>query len=311
MKPREQYGMTLVELLVAMTIASFSGAMILHMVIEFESRILVEMRRNDLHDRTERLIRFIAKDLRTGAFLLGSKPVVPGATGLALVHDSLPGDPLELLPFSLIPLDVADGDDRLTLIRSESFSPPLRLLHAAELGETTLTLNRPPNRPPGSTREILPAPEAINHLVVANQRACYPALDAEQTLHLEHPLTEGAPSGTEVLGVRAYTYALDPVSGSRRLRRDDFTSRQILDDAVDGLQFEYLLADGRLVSQPGNPDEIRGVKIHLLVRSLRQDRRYLNNTVYTLGNRTYGPFRDNYRRRLATQLVEVKNHDLP
>ena len=98
--------------------------------------------------------------------------------------------------------------------------------------------------------------------------------------------------------------------GSKRLRRDDFTSREILDDAVDGLQFEYLLGDGSLVNLPASPREVRGVKVSLLVRDLRSDRSYVNATVYTLGNRSYGPFRDHYRRSLVSQLVEVRNHGL-
>ena len=57
-------GVTLVELLIAMVIASLVGGMILQMVISFQSRILTEISRNDLQDRAERLIRFLANDIR-------------------------------------------------------------------------------------------------------------------------------------------------------------------------------------------------------------------------------------------------------
>ncbi|MBW2689801.1 MAG: PilW family protein [Deltaproteobacteria bacterium] len=303
-------GMTLVELLVAMAIAGLVGSMILQLVISFQSRVLTEISRNDLQDRAERLIRFLASDIRDAAFLLGPVPQVAGGTPLSLVHDSLSGDPLEALPFSILADDYTDEDDRLTIVKAVSFAPPLRLAQPGVSGETGLVLTRRPNRSPGSSRELQPAPEAINHLVLANHRVCYAVHLADLSLQLNQPLMEDVPVGTELLGVRVYNYQLDPFAGSKRLRRDDFTSRNILDDAVDGLQFEYLLNDGSLVNRPTRPQDVRGVRISLLVRDLRADRNYTNETVYTLGNRTYGPFRDHHRRSLVSQLVEVKNHAL-
>lgn len=310
MKSDRSAGMTLVELLVAMAIASITGTMVLQMVISFQSRILAEISRNDLQDRAERLIRFLASDIGDSAFLLGAKPQLVDGSSLQLVHDSLPGDPVDTLPYAIIPEDVTNGNDRLTIVKAESFSPKLRLLDTALSGENALVLNRTPNSSPGSTREIRPAPEAISHLLVANHRDLYAVQQVDQTLYLFQPLAENVPAETEVLGVRAYTFSLDPFAGSCRLRRDDFTSRNILDDNVDGLQFEFLLADGSLASQPLRPQEIRAVKISLLVRALYQDRNYTNTSIYTLGNRTYGPFRDHFRRYLVSRLVEVKNHGL-
>lgn len=303
-------GVTLVELLIAMTIASLLGGMILQMVISYQSRILAEVSRNDLQDRAERLARFLASDIRDAAFLLGPVPLVAGGTGLALVHDSLAGDPLETLPSALVVEDITGADDRLTIVKAVSFAPPLRLDQPGLSGDDEVLLNRRPNRSPGSTRELLPAPEAINHLVLANQRVCYAVYQADQAVRLLQPLIADVPAETEVLGVRACTYLLDPFADSNRLRRDDFTSRDILDDAVDGLQFQYLLAGGALVDRPADPRQIRGVRIHLLVRDLRADRNYLDETLYVLGNRAYGPFRDHYRRHQVAHTVEVKNHGL-
>ncbi len=303
-------GVTLVELLVAMLIASLVGGMILQLVVSFQSRILTEISRNDLQDRAGRLIRFLASDIRDAAFLQGPKPQTAGGSPLSLVHDSLAGDPLESMSFSLLPDDITAGDDRLTIVKAISFAPPLRLVQPGLSGDFWLTLNRRPNRSPGSTRELQPTPEAINHLVFASHPLCYTVQLADLTVQLNQPLLENVPIGTEVLGVRAYAYLLDPFSGSKRLRRDDFTSRAILDNAVDGLQFEYLLADGALVNQPASPQDIRGVRISLLVRDLRADQSYISETIYTLANRVYGPFRDHYRRTLVSQLVEVKNNGL-
>jgi len=302
-------GITLVELLVAMTIASLVGAMILQMVFGFQSRVMAEIGRNDLQDRAERLIRFLANDIREAAFLVGPVPRQANGDPLTLVHDSLAGNPLETLPSAIIAGDLAD-DDVLTIVKAVSFSPRLLLQQSALAGDDTLLLNRRPNRSPGSSRELLPAPEAINQLVLDNHDSCYPVLTVDSGLQLDLPLQEGVPAGTEVLGVRALNYSLDPFAGSHRLRRDDFTSRDILDDAIDGMQFEYLLDDGTLAHAPADIRRVRGIRINLLVKGLRPDQSFFNDNSYTLGNRTYGPYRDHFRRQLVTRLVEVKNHAL-
>jgi len=303
-------GITLIELLVAIVIASLVGSMIMHMVIRFQSCILAEISRNDLQDRADRLIRFLANDIREAAFQIGSIPLGADGLPISLVHDSLAGDPSESMTFSILPCDHSDDDDSLTFVKAESFAPPLYLIQPAIAGDDWLVLNRRPNHSPGSTRELLPTPEAINQLVLANHRISYDVQHAEQSLQLGHPLAENAPADTEVLGVRACSYQLEPFSGSKRLRRDDFTTRDILDDAVDGLQFEYLLSNGSLVSLPSNPSEVRGVKISLLVRDQRSDRQYINRTVFSMGNTTYGPYLDHFRRIQVSKLVEVKNHGL-
>lgn len=304
-----QRGLTLVELLVAMAIATLTGAMILKLVLGYQGRILAEVARNDLQDRAERLLRFVADDVREAAFLLGAQPKVVDQP-LRLVHDSLSGDPQETFNFALLPEDTADGDDALTLVKAVSFAPPLLLAQPAAAGNDAIALNRRPNVSPGSSRELIPAPEAISHLVLENQRGCYAVQAADQTLYLEQPLTEDAPAGCEVLGVRAVRYHLDPWLDSNRLRRDDFTSRDILDDGVDGLQFRYLLRDGTFSDQPADPATIRAVQIALLVRDHRADANAPTGQSYLLGNRSYGPFGDRFRRVAVTQTVEVKNHGL-
>lgn len=305
---RDCRGVTLIELLTVMVIAGLAGTMILPVCLAFQSRGLVEIGRNDLHDRAERLLRFLGNDLREAAFLTGAQPQHVDGSPLTLIHDSRPGDPLELLPTAIMADSGGATDhDALTLVKAVSFSPPISLWFAADAQATELTLNRSPNQSPGSSREIRPAPEAISHLLLANQPVCYPVCTTGQTLHLEHPLRDPAAAGTEVLGARAYRYALEAHGGTGRLQRDDFTHREILDNAVDGLQFEYLLESGEMVDQP-EPRQIRGIRISLLVRSLHEHRGALNRDSYRLADRSYGPFNDHYRRIQVSQLIEVKNN---
>ena len=277
-------GHSLVELLVAMGLAALVGTIVLPAVFSLQARSLAEVSRADLQERAGRLLRFLGDDLRTAAFLVGTAPRRPGGAAPVVVHDSLPGDPPETLAQALLPEDGgAGGDDALTIVKAESFFPPLRLSAAAGGEAVTLRLDRRPNQAPGSTREIHPTPEAVSHVLLANQRICYPVGSVSQTLQLLDELAEPAPAATELLGLRAHRFHLSPADGSHRLRCDDFTSDEILDDAVDGLQFEYLLADGRTVDFPEDARTVRGIRLSLLVRDLRPERDYRDRAVYRLG----------------------------
>ncbi|MCM2265600.1 MAG: PilW family protein [Desulfuromonadales bacterium] len=305
-------GHSLVELLVAMGLAALVGTIVLPAVFSLQSRSLAEVSRTDLQGRAGRLLRFFGDDLRTVAFQVGATPRRAAGAPPVVVHDSAPGSPAETLAQSLLPEDGGTtDDDALTLVKAESFFPSLHLSQPSGAGAVTLLLDRHPNQPPGSSREIRPAPEAISHVVLANHRSCYPVGTAGQTLQLLDGLAVPIPRGTELLGLRAHRYHLSRSGGFSRLRCDDFTSDEILDDAVDGLQFEYLLADGRIVDVPDDPQATRGVRVSLLVRDLRPDRDYRDRETYRLGNRSYGPYNDAFRRIVVSEMVEVKNHALP
>jgi len=305
-------GHTLVELLVAMGLATLVGIIVLPAVFSLQSRGLAEVSRSDLQARAERLLRFLGDDLRSAAFMVGPLPRRATGTAPVVTHDSAPGNPVETLAQALHPEDGGAGhDDALTILKAESFFPPIQLSQAAPQGATVLHLNRQPNRPPGSSREILPAPEAISHVVLANHRNCYPVAVSDQLLPLLDGLAIPVPAATELLGLRAHHIHLQRTGSKGRLRRDDFTSDEILDDDIDGLQFEYLLNDGRIVDLPADQLAVRGIRVSLLVRDSRPDRDYRNQGVYRLGNREYGPYDDNFRRLVVSETIEVKNHGLP
>lgn len=311
MKRHPTAGFSLIELMVSMVIAAIVSSFLLPGMLSFQAKTLVEIKRDDLHKRAERLLRFAVDDLRDAALLIGATPRPANGGLLTLVQDSLPGDPLVNFGAALVPESSGPaGHDALTLLKTVSFSPRIRLTRSEEPGATALLLNRRPNRPPGSSREIQPAPTALNHIVIDNHKICYRVLTADQTLQVGAGLLRPTPAGTEVLGVRAHRLYLQPFEGSNRFYRDNFTSREILDDCIDGLQLEYLMSNGSLVNAPADPTEIRAVRISLLVRSRKADPAYLDQRVYRLGDRIYGPFLDHFRRVSVSHLVEIKNHGL-
>lgn len=311
MKSADSAGFSLIELVISMAVATILGSLLLSGMLSFQSATLAEIDRDDLHKRADRLLRYAVDDLRDTALLIGASPRTAAGAAPVLVRDSLPGDPQQTLADALSPEDGGPaGEDAVTTLKAVSFSPPIRLLSPQSPGADTLTLNRRPNRAPGSSREILPAPEALDHVVLGNHKVCYRVVAADQTLHLSSVLLRDVPAGTEVLGLRAQQFYLQPFEGSNRFYRDNFTSREIIDDGVDGMQLQYLMKDGSLMDEPARLADVRGIRISLLVRSRKPERKRLDNQSYTLGNRTYGPYFDHYRRIRVSELVEIKNHGL-
>lgn len=152
-------------------------------------------------------------------------------------------------------------------------------------------------------------------------------LDPNNNEHVTYSLTDQTtvyPAGTLVLA----------------RNRNDGSNRQPLIGFVEGLAFAFAYADedgdiirdgdeirwavdttgdNRLnVNIAGGPaldvgpENIRAVRIWLLVRSERQDRNMIDDRTYVLGHRTYTPQGDNrfFQRRLLTETVWIRNAGL-
>ena len=120
----------------------------------------------------------------------------------------------------------------------------------------------------------------------------------------------GRKDGTELLAVRANRIYI----ADGELHLDDFKRDQVLDFAVDGLQFRYLLADGTFSDAPLQLDQIRGIQFLILIKSLTAEKDFNNTQEYSpqMGPNvvaaTYGPYNDRFRRMVLTELIEVKNY---
>lgn len=307
-----QLGFSLLELVVSMAIAAIVSSLLLPTFLHFQAQTLAEIQRDALVKRAERLLRYLADDLQDTAFQVGAAPLTAQGIPPTLVHDSRAGDPEESFNTALRPeYGPSDGHDAITILKAVSFAPPILLAETAAAGDLQLDLDRRPNNAPGSSREIRPYPEAIDQVVLTGHRTCYRVIGADQTLQLADGLHQAVPATTELLGLRARRYELQADNDTHRLYRDDFTRRDILDHAVDGLQFEYLLRDGTLIDEPDHLGDVRGIRINLLVRSRQPDRAHLDNNSYTLADRTYGPYHDHFRRVRVSRMVEIVNHGLP
>jgi len=81
---------------------------------------------------------------------------------------------------------------------------------------------------------------------------------------------------------------------------------------IERVEFTYLDEDGNLIAAPitsqTNLNRIRAVQVTLLVRTSRQDQKFLDTATYTTAAGTvWGPFNDSFRRRLSTTTIQCRN----
>ncbi len=89
---------------------------------------------------------------------------------------------------------------------------------------------------------------------------------------------------------------------------------------IQALEFLYTLADGSTVLNPSNAElpDIRSVQISILAVAGREDEKFTNSMTYYPGSNPtasgagtlWGPFNDNFRRRLLTYSVNCRNMGL-
>lgn len=98
-------------------------------------------------------------------------------------------------------------------------------------------------------------------------------------------------------------------SGSGNLDRNS----QAIAENIQAIDFHYTLEDGSDVSNPDTTqrDKIQSVHISILAVAEQRDAKYINATTYTIRpGLDWGPFGDNFRRRLLTSTVYIRNRGL-
>ena len=84
-------------------------------------------------------------------------------------------------------------------------------------------------------------------------------------------------------------------------------------ERVDGLEFCYTLADGTQTLAPTSPqlNSIRAIQVSLLVRADKADPKFTDSKVYTTASgAAWGPFNDNFHRRLVITNILCRNMGL-
>jgi type IV pilus assembly protein PilW len=88
---------------------------------------------------------------------------------------------------------------------------------------------------------------------------------------------------------------------------------QPIAEDIQALEFRYTLGNGTNTMAPTAAElkEIVSVNISILARSSKVDHNYTNNQVYVSGGgQNWGPYNDNYRRRLLSTTLRLRNMGL-
>ena len=119
------------------------------------------------------------------------------------------------------------------------------------------------------------------------------------------------------------------VDGAAELGRNDTSGFDGIAEDIASIEFNYTLLVPKAATTPptvptpppdiiittspstGQLQYIRSIEISLLARADRPDPRFNNTMTYTTaGNNNWGPFNDNYRRRLLITTVQCRNMGL-
>ena len=97
------------------------------------------------------------------------------------------------------------------------------------------------------------------------------------------------------------------------LNRNTGGGGQAIAENIHAIEFNYTLQDGHKVTTPtaGQYKKIAAIKITMLAVSSQRDPKYTDTRTYTRGSgKVWGPFGDNYRRRLLVSTVNCRNNGL-
>jgi len=106
------------------------------------------------------------------------------------------------------------------------------------------------------------------------------------------------------------TYSLYTSDNIQKLgRKSTATSNnQPVSENIQALEFFYKLVDESQTLTPPDPTLIRSIRITMLARGDRADQKFVNTHTYTTpGGQNWGPYNDNFRRRLLTTTVKCRN----
>ncbi len=80
---------------------------------------------------------------------------------------------------------------------------------------------------------------------------------------------------------------------------------QAIAENIQAIEFQYLDEDGAVTATPAS---IRSVQVSILARTSQLDRDYTNTVTYTTASgNAWGPYNDNFRRRLLITNIQLRN----
>ncbi len=337
MSRRCDKGFTLIELLVS--IAVFTIVIVLmyptFSFINEQSEKVSD--REALHERGQRILSYISRDLSTAGFVVGSTTPIPycSSNDVSVIqhNDGVPYDTITFITSKPVEIKLQSGciiPEATGCTNSDYY---LNVCDDAQAGAIQLSVDAPLSCVEGlsATTNVSENGRSIIAFERASQiKSIYKVssyLLKTITLETQPPFSSlelSVPQNSIVYGVRQYRYEVDTTT--RTLRRvgwkqDCSTDPIEIDGAfgenggLDAIQFQYIYNDSISGTQitsntlPAEIKDLRAIRVIILVRSEGPDRNYTDNNSYDLDGTLQTPlqFNDRYRRVVLSKTVEVKS----
>ena len=287
-------GFTLIELMVVLAMFMFVVGAVLYAYTTQHRASVIQAQVSDAQQNVRVAMGFLSKEIRMAGF---GKPAGSVNGFFNAVNPDINNDTATA--------NVLDGTDQITIVTGYRQISTL----ANDVGATATSIPLTGNGNTFNTVEkkyvCVDGTSSRDNYVVSGA--------ASSSLTISPALTRDYKQGAAVFLVKAITYS---VNNAGVLTRNENTGggAQTLAPNIEDLQFAYLLVDGTWSDAPGNPGDIRAVRINVLARTRFQD--HHPGQSGTIGRRldiedhNVNNLADGFRRRLLTSFVKLRNAGL-
>ncbi|ABZ75705.1 prepilin-type cleavage/methylation-like protein [Shewanella halifaxensis HAW-EB4] len=312
--PSIQYGMSLVELMVAMVISLFLSAGILTMFSMSSSNVTTTSQFNQLQENGRIALTIMERDISQLGFM-GDLTGTDFVVGVNTTVDS-----------ALAAADdcIGAGLNNATLPNNQPAH--FRRLWGYESGLSTDSLSCLTGVK--ERTDVIQIKRFIGPSVAAGiNTGYYVSTTASQAIFFN----DGTPSSNllnaRIWEYQQHVYYIDEANGIPMLNRKTLSVTGMKNDeqlveGIENIRFLYGFDnDGDSTPERYIPAEsvtslmwdnesfqrLVAIKIYVLVRSTEQDKSYTNETLYKLGDKTIAAPKDNYRRKIMSTTVVLEN----
>jgi len=158
----------------------------------------------------------------------------------------------------------------------------------------------------GSTTTGFPSDSATNSTKIAF------TVDIDSDGTVDTSVEDYAGDGDDMSDMEPVAYKLEGMQLLRYSNVSGAVGWQAVAEDIENIEFQYLDEDGTVLTPTtAQLSLIQTIKLSVLARAEQRDAGYVNDTTYnTASGATWGPFNDNYRRRLYISTIECRNMGL-
>jgi prepilin-type N-terminal cleavage/methylation domain-containing protein len=303
-KKAKNQGFTLVELLVAMAIATVVLAAIFSAFKSQQDSYVVQTQVAMTQQNVRGAMQLISRDIQMAGYYTNFETSI-----ITMNWDDMGVDE-SMRPIiyardniSAVGDDIKDNTDLIVIVKaSMENGRQIALGEAASMTTASSTL-----RDAGNLTQDKYALLVKNDL---SRAEFFQVMNSTGMINLSKSLVESYTEDDWIFRADVIIYYVSdadpehPTLMRRNLGNNE--EAQVMAEDIDNLQFRYLLDDGSEVDSGFNERDVRAVEIYLLGRTRNIIRGYTDPNTYNIGGMNVTPG-DGYRRRLLKALIKTRN----